>query len=175
MKKTQRFVILTLGYTLLLQLAFAGALLLRFEGTVPANFWRGYLLATPWFTGLSLAGFYVAGLYHGLWRYASTVTLFQIVKGVTLSALSLAIISLFSYDLLFPRSLIVLVWLWQIVLMGAVRFAWRLSRERVLGPMPLRAARAVVVGAGHAGMHRVTEMRRGPAGNEALQPLGFAF
>jgi FlaA1/EpsC-like NDP-sugar epimerase/lipopolysaccharide/colanic/teichoic acid biosynthesis glycosyltransferase len=173
MKKTQRFMILTLGYTLLLQLAFAGALLLRFEGAVPALFWRGYLLAAPWFTGLSLAGFYVAGLYHGLWRYASTVTLFQIVKGVTLSALALAIISLFSYDLLFPRSLIVIVWLWEIVLMGGVRFAWRLSRERVLGPTPLRAGRAVVVGAGHAGMHLINEMRRGPAGNEVLQPMGF--
>jgi FlaA1/EpsC-like NDP-sugar epimerase/lipopolysaccharide/colanic/teichoic acid biosynthesis glycosyltransferase len=173
LKKTQRFVILTLGYTLLLQLAFVGALLLRFEGVVPGRFWRGYLLATPWFTGLSLAGFYVAGLYHGLWRYASTVTLFQIVKGVTLSALSLAIISLFSYDLLFPRSLIVLVWLWEVVLMGGVRFAWRISRERMLGPVPLRAARAVVVGAGHAGMHLINEMRRGPAGNEVLQPVGF--
>jgi FlaA1/EpsC-like NDP-sugar epimerase len=173
MKKQQRFVILTLGYTLLLQLAFVGALLLRFEGAVPATFWRGFLLAAPWFTGLSLAGFYVAGLYHGLWRYASTVTLFQIVKGVTLSALSLAIISLFSYDLLFPRSLILLIWLWEMVLMGGVRFAWRLSRERVLGPVPLRAGRAVVVGAGHAGMHLITEMRRGPAGNEALQPVGF--
>jgi FlaA1/EpsC-like NDP-sugar epimerase/lipopolysaccharide/colanic/teichoic acid biosynthesis glycosyltransferase len=173
MKKTQRFVILTLGYSLLLQLAFAGALLLRFEGVVPAGFWRGYLLATPWFTGLSLAGFYTAGLFHGLWRYASTVTLFQIVKGVTLSALSLAIISLFSYQLLFPHSLILLIWLWEIVLMGGVRFAWRLSRERVLGPVPLRAGRAVVVGAGHAGMHLITEMRRGPADNEVLQPVGF--
>ncbi len=173
MKKTQRYLILTLGYALLLQLAFAGALLLRFEGVVPAHFWHGYLLSAPWFTGLSLAGFYVAGLYHGLWRYASTVTLFQILKGVTLSALSLAIISLFSYDLLFPRSVIVLVWLWEIIFMGGVRFAWRLSRERVLGPTPLRAGRAVVVGAGHAGMHLITEMRRGPAGNEVLQPVGF--
>jgi FlaA1/EpsC-like NDP-sugar epimerase/lipopolysaccharide/colanic/teichoic acid biosynthesis glycosyltransferase len=173
LKKTQRFLILTLGYTLLLQLAFAGALLLRFEGVVPANFWRGYLLATPWFTGLSLVGFYAAGLYHGLWRYASTVTLFQIVKGVTLSALALAIISLFSYELLFPRSLILLIWLWEIVFMGGVRFAWRISRERVLGPVPLRAGRAVVVGAGHAGMHLINEMRRGPAGNEVLQPVGF--
>lgn len=173
LKKTQRFLILTVGYSLLLQLAFVGALLLRFEGTVPAAFWRGYLVAMPWFTGLSLAAFFVAGLYHGLWRYASTVTLFQIVKGVTLSALSLVVISLFRYELLFPRSLIVLVWLWEIVLMGGVRFAWRLSRERVLGPVPLRAGRAVVVGAGHAGVHLITEMRRGPAGNEVLQPVGF--
>jgi FlaA1/EpsC-like NDP-sugar epimerase len=173
LKKTPRFSVLTLGYALLLQAAFVSSLLLRFEGTVPAAFWRGYLLVAPWYTGLSLMAFYAAGLYHGLWRYASTVTLFQILKAVTLSALSLVVISLFSYELLFPRSLILLVWLWELVLMGGVRFAWRLSRERVLGPTPLRAGRALVVGAGHAGVHVITEMRRGPAGHEVLHPLGF--
>jgi len=173
MKKLQRTVILTLGYSLLLQLAYVSSLLLRFEGAVPAVFWHGYALAMPWFTLLSLLGFYAAGLYHGLWRYASTVTLFQIAKGVTLSALSMVVISLFRYELLFPRSLIVMVWLSEIVLMGGVRFAWRLSRERVLGPVPLRAGRAVVVGAGHSGVHLITEMRRGPAGHEVLQPVGF--
>ena len=45
---------------------------------------------------LTLAAFFLAGLYHGLWRYASTVTLFQVAKGVTLSALGLAILSTFS-------------------------------------------------------------------------------
>ena len=173
LNQAPRFLLLALGYTLLLQLAFAGSLLLRFEGTVPAVFWDGYLRAAPWYTGLSLAGFLAAGLFHGLWRYASTVTLFQILKGVTLSALSLVVISLFSYELLFPRSLIVLVWLWELVLMGGLRFAWRLSRERVLGPVPLRAGRAVVVGAGHSGVHLITEMRRGPAGHEVLHAVGF--
>jgi FlaA1/EpsC-like NDP-sugar epimerase/lipopolysaccharide/colanic/teichoic acid biosynthesis glycosyltransferase len=173
LQNTQRFTILTLGYLLLLQLAYVAALLLRFDGAVPAVFWRGYLVIAPCFTGFSLVAFYLAGLYHGLWRYASTVTLFQILKGVTLSALSLVVISLFSYELFFPRSLVVLVWLWEIVLMGGVRFAWRLSFERVLGPVPLRAGRAVVVGAGHAGVHLINEMRRGPAGQEVLEPVGF--
>ncbi len=173
LKKSPRFLLQALSYALLLQVAFAASLLLRFDGTVPHAFWRGYLLVTPFFTALSLAGFFAAGLFHGLWRYASTVTLFQIVKGVTLSALSLVVLSLFSYEVLFPRSLIVLVWLWELVLLGGLRFAWRLSRERVLGPVPLRAGRALVVGAGHAGVHLVQEMRRGPAGHEVLQAIGY--
>ena len=173
LRKTPRSLVLTLGYALLLQLAFVGALLLRFEGAVPAAYWRGYRIVAPWFTALSLAGYFLAGLYHGLWRYASTVTLFQILKGVTLSAVSLVVIHLFSYETLFPRSLVVITWLLQIVLMGGVRFGWRLSRERVLGPVPLRAGRALVVGAGTAGLHLITEMRRGPAGHEVLQPVGF--
>jgi len=173
LNKTPRFLTLSLGYTLLLQVAYVLALLLRFEGAVPAAYWRGYLAVAPWFTVLSLTGFFLAGLYHGLWRYASTVTLFQVLKGVTLSAVSLVVIYLFSYQPLFPRSLVIITWLLEVVLMGGVRFGWRLSRERVLGPVPLRAGRALVVGAGTAGLHLITEMRRGPAGHEVLQPVGF--
>ena len=173
LKKSPRLLILTLVYTALVQVAYGAALVLRFEGQVPSALWHGWLLAAPAFTVLSLIGFWFAGLYHGLWRYASTVTLFQIVKGVTLSAASLALVALFSPRPLFPPGLVVGVWLWELVLMGGVRFAWRLSRERILGPMPLRAGRALVVGAGHAGMHLIQEMRRGPAGQEVLYPTGI--
>jgi FlaA1/EpsC-like NDP-sugar epimerase/lipopolysaccharide/colanic/teichoic acid biosynthesis glycosyltransferase len=173
LRKTPRFLVLTLGYTALLQASYLAALMLRFEGDVPSRFWAGYLQLAPAFTLLSLVGLYVSGLYHGLWRYASTVTLFQIFKGVTLSALALVIITLFTLEPLFPRSLIVMVWLWELVLLGGVRFAWRLSRERIFGPMPLRAGRALVIGADHTGVHLIQEMRRGPAGHELLHPIGF--
>ncbi|HET7225766.1 MAG TPA: polysaccharide biosynthesis protein [Candidatus Eisenbacteria bacterium] len=173
LNKSPRFLLLTVVYAALVQLAYVLALLLRFEGDVPGALWRGWMAAAPAFTVLSLAGFWMAGLYHGLWRYASTVTLFQIFKGVSLSALSLALVGLFSARPLFPPSMIVAVWLWELVLVGAVRFAWRLSRERILGPMPIRAGRAVVVGADHTGVHLIQEMRRGPAGHELLHPIGF--
>jgi FlaA1/EpsC-like NDP-sugar epimerase/lipopolysaccharide/colanic/teichoic acid biosynthesis glycosyltransferase len=171
--KTPRFLVLTIGYALLLQAAFIGALLLRFEGDVTTRFWAGYLVAAPIFTVLSLGGYYLAGLFHGLWRYASTVTLFQIFKGATLSALSMVVITLFSPETLFPRSIIVVAWLLQVVLVGGVRFVWRLSRERVLGAEGARAKRTIVVGADHTGVHLIQEMRRGPAGPDQLTPIGF--
>src|SRR5262245_58054252 len=95
-RKTPRFVLLTVGYAVLIQVAYLAAMLLRFEGDIPTRFWSGYLQIAPFFTLLSLIGFFLAGLYHGLWRYASTVTLFQVLKGVTLSAISLALISFFT-------------------------------------------------------------------------------
>src|SRR5439155_14441105 len=51
-------------------------------------------------------------------------------------------------------------------------FAWRMSRERLLGPAPRRAIRTVVVGADHTGVHLIQEMRRSD-GPERLSPLGF--
>jgi FlaA1/EpsC-like NDP-sugar epimerase/lipopolysaccharide/colanic/teichoic acid biosynthesis glycosyltransferase len=172
-QKTPRFLVLTIGYALLLVMCLLGALLLRFEGDVPPRFWAGFLIAAPIFTVLSLGGFYVAGLYHGLWRYASTVTLFQIFKGATLSALALVVITLFSAELLFPRSIIVVVWLLEVVLVGGARFVWRLSRERVLGQEPQRAIRTLVVGADPTGVHLIQEMRRAPSGPDTPTPVGF--
>ena len=69
-----------LGYGAIINAAYLAALLLRFEGVVPARHWAGYtrgvagLPVLRWPATTSLASF------HSLWRYASTVTLFQIVR-----------------------------------------------------------------------------------------------
>jgi len=141
---------------------------------VPQRYWDGAVSSLPWFVGFSLLGFFVAGLYHGLWRYASTVTLFQVFKGATLSAAVLIFIDFFQSTPLFPRSIIVTVWLLEIVVLGALRFAWRLSRERVLGSVSSsRDVRTLVVGADPTGVHLIQEMRRSLAGSETLVPVGF--
>ena len=140
LKKTPRFILLSIGYAAIIQVSYLAALLLRFEGDVPPRFWAGYLQIAPIFTLLSLLGFFLAGLYHRLWRYASTVTLFQVSKGVTLSTIALGLISFFNLQPVFPRSLIVMVWLWELVLLGGARFAWRLSRDRLLNEVDVEIA-----------------------------------
>jgi FlaA1/EpsC-like NDP-sugar epimerase/lipopolysaccharide/colanic/teichoic acid biosynthesis glycosyltransferase len=172
-RKAPRFLVLTVGYAGIVNLAYLTALVLRFEGQVPPRFWQGYVELGPAFTLLSLLGFFLAGLYHGLWRYASTVTLFQIFKGVTLSASSLVVLMFLLPDRKFPTSLIVLVWLIELVTLGAARFSWRLMRERVLGPMSGHAVPTLVVGADHTGVDLVQEMRRRLSGEESLVPVGF--
>jgi FlaA1/EpsC-like NDP-sugar epimerase/lipopolysaccharide/colanic/teichoic acid biosynthesis glycosyltransferase len=172
-KRTPRYLLLAIGYGAIVNLAYLAALLLRFDGEVPARFWAGYRAALPAFTVLSLAGYYAVGLFHSLWRYASTVTLFQILKGATLSAVGMVLIMVFSPELLFPASLIVTVWLWQVALVGGARFGWRLARERVLGPGPRRALRTLIVGADSRGVHLAQEMQRAVAVAEPLSPVGF--
>ncbi|MEO5618477.1 MAG: polysaccharide biosynthesis protein [Candidatus Eisenbacteria bacterium] len=174
LKRTPRFMLLTLGYVAVLQGCYMLSLLLRFEGSVPPRYLAGAVQAAPWFLGLSLLGYLVAGLYHGLWRYASTVTLFQVFKGATLSAAALVMVDFFSAVPLFPRSIIPMVWVWQVVVLGAMRFAWRMSRERMLGAASgSRAVRTLVVGADPTGVHLIQEMRRALAGSENLVPVGF--
>ena len=172
-RKAPRFLVLTVGYTAIVNVAYLAALLLRFEGQVPPRFWQGYLEIGPAFTLLSLLGFFLAGLFHGLWRYASTVTLFQIFKGVTLSAAALVLLLFLLPDRKFPTSLIAIVWLVELVIVGGVRFAWRLMRERVLGPFSGHAVPTLVIGADHTGVDLVQEMRRRSTGEESLMPVGF--
>lgn len=172
-RKAPRFLVLTIVYTTILNLAYLAGLFLRFEGQVPARFWNGYLELAPAFTLLSLLGFFLAGLYHGLWRYASTVTLFQIFKGSTLSAMALVVLLFLVPERHFPSSLIPLVWMVELLMVGGVRFAWRLMRERVLGPFSGHSVPTLVIGADHTGVDLVQEMRRRVSGDESLMPVGF--
>jgi FlaA1/EpsC-like NDP-sugar epimerase/lipopolysaccharide/colanic/teichoic acid biosynthesis glycosyltransferase len=177
--RAPRYTLLTLGYAALLQLACLFALLLRFDGVVPPFMWSATIDVAPAFTLLSLAGFLIAGLFHGLWRYAGTVTLFQIFKGVTLSALSLLVLLVFGPRTPFTASFVPLVWMCEMALMSGARIGWRLWRERALGPMVgtdatgPRAARALVIGAGSSGVHLTQEMRRGAAAQRRFTPVGF--
>ena len=172
-KKTPRTLVLTAGYVALIHLAVAGSLALRFDGHIPSESLAAWARVAPAFTLLSLAAFWIAGLYHGLWRYAGTATVFQVARGVTLSAAAWGLSAAFAPMAALPRSLIALVWVWELVLLGSARLAWRLYRERVLGGSGAREVRTLVIGADHAAVGLVQEMRRNRSGEEWLQPVGF--
>jgi FlaA1/EpsC-like NDP-sugar epimerase len=179
LRKAPRTIVLTAGYVALVHVAVGLALLLRFDGRIPGESLAAWARVAPAFTLASLAAFWVAGLYHGLWRYAGTATVFQIARGVSLSAAAWGLVTAIGpgpaaggFPAL-PRSLAVLVWLWELVLMGSARLAWRLWRERVLGGSGARELRTLVIGADHAAVGLVQEMRRNRSGEESLQPVGF--
>ncbi|MEY4374030.1 MAG: hypothetical protein RL760_196, partial [Candidatus Eisenbacteria bacterium] len=159
LRKAPRTLVLTGGYVALVHLAVGLALLLRFDGRIPSEALAAWVQVAPAFTVASLIAFWMAGLYHGLWRYAGTATVFQILRGVTLSALAWGALGV-AFALPLPRVLVPLVWVWQLVLLLGVRLAWRLWRERVIGGQGARPVRTLVIGADHAAVGLVQEMRR---------------
>jgi len=173
LRKTPRTLVLTAGYAALVHTAVAISLVLRYDARVPSDVLAAWARVAPAFTVLSLLGFLVAGLYHGLWRYAGTATVFQIARGITLSALTWAFLGRVLAPGVLPLGLAPLVWVWELVLMGGVRLAWRLWRERVLGGGGAREVRTLVIGADHGAVGLVQEMRRRRSGEEWLQPMGF--
>ncbi len=78
--------------------------------------------------------FRLSGLYRGIWRYASVPDLAQLLRAVTMVVLSfLAVMFLLTRLEALPRSLPVILWFVQLVLLGGPRFAYRLLKDRRLG------------------------------------------
>ena len=172
-RKLPRILILTAGYALLNLASLVAALWLRFDGEVSERVWVGVRWVAIPYTLLSLVAYFAAGLYHDLWRYAGTASLFQVLRGVSLSAGALFAVYFIPATRPFPASVIALTWLVQLVGLGGARLAWRLAREGAFGRARERALPALVIGAGHAGAQLVQDLRRGAAGGERLDPVGI--
>ena len=109
--------------------------LIRFDGIVPKQFMDSFFKVAPIFTLIGLISFYIFGLYHRLWQYASIGELLVVVYGVTLA---ITINITFVYFLIeggslpLPRSVFLLDWLLMQFFIGGSRLAWRLFRDHSL-------------------------------------------
>ena len=124
--------------------------------------------------------YWAFGLYRHLWRYASTHELLLIVTAVTFSTLVMTVIFatiLVPYGILwaFPRSVLIIDWLLQLVMVGGVRFLAKVSvdgvRRNELPRLEQRAKRVLIVGVNDVGAMIVREMQT----NQKLEaiPIGF--
>ncbi|MHB9143941.1 MAG: polysaccharide biosynthesis protein [Symbiobacteriia bacterium] len=163
------------------------ALLIRFEGNPPHRYLLEYEKIAMAFTLLTLGVFLVAGLYSSLWRYASVDDVFTVLGGTTLSTLALFFLvygmpplarhlgwSSAGFVKSFPRSVVILAFLLNTMLVGGLRFSIRYARrsawvarrrlfrfggvDRGSDAAPPR--RTLIVGAGDAGALVAREMAK---------------
>lgn len=115
---------------ILVALAWLLAFWFRFNLDIPAEF-EGLLLSTiAWpllAYGLSLSTFRV---YRQIWRYISVVDLASLVLAVGVGALVVAASILMLRYPFFPRSVLLLHPLLALLMLGAVRAAWRVWGDR---------------------------------------------
>lgn len=112
-------------------LSFPLALYLRLgDGmwTLPADV---MVIAGGFFTLAAAVVFYVAGLYRGVWRYASINDLLTITKAVSLAVL-IFLLAMFIWVRLedFPRSVFAIQWILLIGMLGGPRFVHRILKDR---------------------------------------------
>jgi FlaA1/EpsC-like NDP-sugar epimerase len=196
---TQR-VILLLADVFLLNASVLLAFLIRFEGNPPRNHLLDYEQVAPIFTIISVAAFRILGLYSSLWRYASVDDAFTIIKATAASAGILgglvvalpAAVDALGWQSLqgsallvrgFPRSVVILSWLLNTLLLGGLRFTlrywqespWARHRGRLFAAAVGRASRAtrrvLIIGAGQAGSLVVRELLRHP--ELGYEPMGL--
>jgi FlaA1/EpsC-like NDP-sugar epimerase len=173
LRKAPRTLVLTAGYVVLVNAAAALALAIRWDGAPPPGAIESWRRLAPAWTALSLLGFLWAGLYHGLWRYAGTATVFQMTRGVAISALAWWAAALVTGAGPALRGLALSILAWEFLLLGSARLGWRLWRDRELGGRGARLAPTLMIGADHAAVGLVQEMRRRRSGEEAYEPVGF--
>lgn len=107
----------------------------------------------------------VAGLYRGIWIFASLPDLKRVLKAVATSTAALACILVFDRDAAdrVPNSMLILFPLLLAGLMGGARAAWRMWKEyRLYGGLIGQGKPVVIVGAGSGGVMLVRELERSP-------------
>lgn len=137
---------------------------LRFEGDVPVTYEASRMIALDLAIVLAnLVSYQLHGLYHKVWRYAGVHELLSISRAVTVSYLPFATWSFVTGGQACSRSIIVIAWLFNILLVGAIRFILRLSSEPLAMPRMPGARKVLIVGANDAGEAILRELARQPS------------
>lgn len=145
--------------------AWGGGFLLRFNFDVPSTFVSvmgvGILLLLP----AHALACRLAGLYRGIWMFASLPDLKRVLRAVGFSSAALLIFFILyrNQQQVVPRSLLVLYPILLVIYMGGGRAAYRMWKEhRLYGGLVAQGKPVVIVGAGRGGATLVRELERSP-------------
>ena len=139
--------------------AYILAFLIRFEfkpGLIDLDlFWRSLMIAVI----ICTVGLSVFRLYRNRWEYASIKDLLSLFIAVSLSWLVFVLILYFFHLSNVSRSVLVIFWMFEMLLLGGVRFSYRLFQELSIFPHHNEMRRVLVIGAGDAGEMIIRQMR----------------
>lgn len=167
MKKRILTAFLVVADVIMINLAFVLAFIIRFDGhlhiAVAQSYIPVYLSNAVTITLIKVSIFYVFGLYKNLWRYASIEEMLQIVT--TSFVANTGIVSyMFIMEQRLPRSIYILTFILDILLIGLIRFSFRALRLiKENGVYGLGAKkdmkRVMIIGAGQAGSMVIKELK----------------
>lgn len=153
-------------------IVYVSAFYLRFDFRLRSEYFPIILKTLPLLIIIKMAIFYYYGLFSGLWRYASIDDLWRIIKANFFSTAVFILGVVFIYNIVgYPRSIFFLDGILCTVFVGGLRFATRLFRE-IFKPVSTKInRRAIIVGAGEAGVMVLRECRNNPAMD--MEIVGF--
>lgn len=143
--------------------AWVGGFLLRFNFDLPANFVPAMSWGLIFLLPAHAIACRVAGLYRGIWMFASLPDLKRVLRAVGLSTAALLVFfALYRFEhQIVPRSLLVLYPMLMMLYMGGGRAAYRMWKEhRLYGGLIAQGKPVVIVGAGRGGAMLVRELER---------------
>lgn len=157
----------------LVALAYYGAYLLRFDGTLPDVQMMILVRTLPVVIVIQMLVFLWGGVYRGLWRYAGIDDLIRVAKSVMAAGVvsMLAVLSMYGFS--GPsRAVLVLDALLLLFFASASRLSFRLLRVLFAAGAPRPDARPVLIyGADDGGELLVREIINNP--DHQYAPVGF--
>jgi len=156
----------------LIIIAYIASFYVRFDFRPKSEYFQLILKTLPLLLVIKMAIFSYYRLFSGLWRYASIDDLWRITKANFFSTVLFVLGVVFIYSLHgYPRSVFFLDGILCTILVGGLRFVTRLFRE-ILKPVSTKISkRAIIVGAGEAGVMVLRECRNNPDMN--MEIVGF--
>ncbi|OGO76578.1 MAG: nucleoside-diphosphate sugar epimerase [Clostridiales bacterium GWB2_37_7] len=159
MKAYSRKALLLITDIILLNTAIYLALIIRFEGIIPAQYINVFLNTSILLTIFNIVIFYIFGLYTSLWTYASIDELIQVFLAAAVGSVGSYPIGLLLHMPL-PRSVYIITFMLVLLFVGGSRFSYRILRraKRIIIPENDKV-RVMVIGAGDAGSMVIREMQ----------------
>lgn len=157
----------------LLALCYYFAFFLRLDKFVFGNFAGIFLKTLPIAVVLEMAGMYFAGVYRGIWRYASMNDLANIFKGTAYGTVTFVLSVVFFFGTQgFPRSVFLINAGLVILGIGGARFVRRFQFEVLFKENVSDQGKAIIiVGAGDAADDLIRELHQNPA--VGFYPVGI--
>jgi FlaA1/EpsC-like NDP-sugar epimerase len=148
MKKLVSFALMLIDVAIVAAVAYL-AFMLRFEGKIDSEYLALVKHDLPMIIAIRLGTFYLFGLYNRMWQYAGIGELMAISAAVSISSV-LIIVFTMTFGQPFPRSIYIIGWFLNILLIGCSRLGVRIFKQMKYIPENGQS-RVLIVGAGHTG------------------------
>lgn len=167
-----RYFFIAFTHLILIVLSYVLAFSLRLDFKIDSIYWSLFQKTLPLLIVIKMILFGSFGLFTGLWRYAGVLDIWRIIK-IHVAALlcfigAVLLNNSFTY---IPFSIFILDCLLSFCLVAGIRFVTRLFREKFHPALRSTKIKAIIVGAGNAGVLVLRDTRSNPVSN--IEIVGF--
>ena len=142
----------------LILIAYGLAFLIRFEFSIPQGQKALMFQTVPLAILICIIGLNIFKIYQISWKFASLKDTLFIFMAVSWNCLIFVLMLYFLHIHNVPRSVLIVFWLLELILLGGIRFSYRISQE--IGAFSgSNKQKVLIIGAGVAGEMIIRQMK----------------
>ena len=172
---SRKIAFFTIADAILSALALIAAFLLRFEATIPPEYFDRLFYYVVIFAGLNFIFLRAEQLYSFTWSFVSLTELTRLFRALTYTAVTFALLVFIGQGTFylfsgFPRSIVPLSYILSFILIGGLRISKRVWLQ--ITPEKADGGESIlIVGAGKPGEHLIRSLQAGVSDNYRIVGL----